>query len=174
MSIYYRKVRDNRPDSSTYGMWFGKAVNMGTLTTEQLAKNIAWSTTVTEPDVLAVLKAAAHIIEETVNMSQKVKLDNIGTLSIGLKTTGATTAEKFDSNNIVGFRINFLPERITIGRKADSNGKLTFRVVPKMTVNSKAELFTIDPERGASKTSGTSTSTSGSGTSSVPENGDGK
>jgi predicted histone-like DNA-binding protein len=173
MSIFYRKVRDNRKKSSTYGLWYGRAVNTETLTTDQLASKIAWSTTVTEADVIAVLKAAAHIINEALNMSQKVKLDNIGTFSIGLKTTSATSENEFSGNNIVGFRINFMPERKVVGQQATKDGKKTFKVVPTMTINSKAMLFAAGSSKSADNTSDSKTDTSASGSSSDASTGSG-
>ena len=55
MAIFYRLVRDERKDSPYKGMYFARAVNLGTIETDELARIIERNCSVKRSDVLAVL-----------------------------------------------------------------------------------------------------------------------
>ena len=110
MAIRYRKVQNKQTGSKTFGKWYGRAVMMDEVSTKELAEEISHSTTVTYADVLAVLTETAVVMKAHLQNSERVVLDGIGAFKVGMRTSPATSSEKFDANNIVGYRINYAPE----------------------------------------------------------------
>lgn len=132
MAIRYRKVQNNNPSSESYGKWYGRAIVMDTISTKQLAKEISYSTTVTYPDVLAVLTALANSIQTHLQESHKVVLDDIGAMRIGLQTSPADTSADFTANNIKGYRIVFQPFKKFVPTGVNANGNRTGVYVKEM------------------------------------------
>ena len=97
-------------NSTTYQKWYGKFVSLGVVSTKDLAKEIAHSTTVTYADVIAVLAEMSECMKRHLQNSERVDLDGIGQFKVGLRTSPANTSAEFTSNNITGYRINYQPE----------------------------------------------------------------
>jgi len=120
MSVLYRLYQNNNKTSKTYGKYYGRSVMLGTLKTEDIANLIQQNCTVKKSDVVAVLKELVDVMNEYLNLSYALKLEGLGTFKVGLKTQAADSVEEFaPSSNIVGCRINFLPEtyQVTSGTK---------------------------------------------------------
>lgn len=111
MSVIYLKYQDKRKESENFGKWYGRSVMIDTISTKQLAKEIAHATTVTYADVLAVLAEVAESLKNHLQNSHAVKLDGIGTFKVGLRTSPAATSGEFTAANIMGYRINYQPEK---------------------------------------------------------------
>lgn len=105
-----RKFSDGRRDSAN-GKWYARACVDTVRTTEQLAKDISYATTVTEADVLAVLKSLVKVFGDAFGNSQGVRLDGIGVFKPAIKSRGALEPEGFSvSKHIKGCYLNFQPE----------------------------------------------------------------
>jgi len=120
MAVLYRIYQNNNESSKTYGKWYARSVMLDTLKTDEVADLIQQNCTVKKSDVVAVLKELVDIMQEYLGRSYAVKLDGLGTFKIGLKTQAADSVAEFaPSSNIVGSRINFLPEtyQVTSGNK---------------------------------------------------------
>jgi len=105
-----REFEDGRTDPAN-NKWFARAIHLGVVDERDLAKQISYSTTVTEADCLAVINALSKQIIDNVQNSMKVKLKDLGTFKLGIKSTGADEANEFSvSENIVGTHVNFMPE----------------------------------------------------------------
>ena len=104
-----RTFKDGRQDNSN-GKWYARAIHLGTVETSDLAKEIAYSTTATEADVLAVINALVHVMKQKLADSYIVKLNGLGSFKVGIKCSGATDLEEFTvAECIKGARINFMP-----------------------------------------------------------------
>ena len=110
MAINYRLYQNNREGSSTKGKWYARAVALNTIDTEKLAEIIQSNCTVKKSDVKAVLQELAETIRIELLNGNKVKIDNFGYFSMGLKTSPAASAKTFSAaDNVKGIHINFLP-----------------------------------------------------------------
>lgn len=117
MAIQYLTKQDNRSNGN--GKWYGRAIHPSTVNLEVIAERIQHICSMTKGDVLAVLTEMVSVMQDELQNSNKVHLDGLGTLYIGLRTKGAQSEEDFTANdNIKSFVVNFLAE----GRK--QNGKL--------------------------------------------------
>ena len=120
MPVLYRLLKDTREESTTKDKWFARAVMVGTADTENLISEIEKICTVSDADVVAVIKALLFVMRQKLLESYRVKLDGLGAFKIGLRSKGADSpAEFIAAKHITGHRVNFQPE--THWTAADGN-----------------------------------------------------
>ena len=105
----FRKVKNNRKNSPTRGMIYGRAVVNRVVHTSAIAKKITERCTVTEPDILAVINALMTEISANISEGNKVVLDNFGSFKLGIRTSPAVSARKFTQANIKAMYIIYSP-----------------------------------------------------------------
>ena len=162
----FRKVKNNRKNSPTRGMIYGRAVVNRVVHTSAIAKKITERCTVTEPDILAVINALMTEISANIAEGNKVVLDEFGSFKLGIRTSPAVNAKKFTSANIKNMYVIYTPYTFM------DHGK---RVKPMLSGIKMEELTEYngieDEEDGDGTSGGTSGGTTGGGTS---EGGSGK
>lgn len=138
MAVLYKLIQDTRQKSANNGKWYARAKHLRIITTEDLVADMEKICTVTDADIWATLKALVYAMKSRLQNSFAVKIDGLGTFRIGLKTAPADTPEEFTAQkNIVGSRVNFVPET-----HVDSNGNrirkflndLDVQILPENTV----------------------------------------
>lgn len=134
MSAFYRKYQSKTP-GKTQGKWYGRAVVMNNISTENLASEISHSTTVTYADILAVLAELTVAMQRHLANSERVVLDGIGSFKIGLRSSPADKKEDFTANNISGFHVIYSPERIFHKTGLNEKGHATGFYENKMAGN---------------------------------------
>lgn len=105
----FRKVKNNRKNSPTKGMIYGRAVVNRVVHTSAIAKKITERCTVTEPDILAVINALMTEISANIAEGNKVVLDEFGSFKLGIRTSPAVNAKKFTSANIKNMYVIYTP-----------------------------------------------------------------
>lgn len=105
----FRKVKNNRKNSPTKGMIYGRAVVNSVVHTSAIAKKITERCTVTEPDILAVINALMTEISANIAEGNKVVLDNFGSFKLGIRTSPAVNAKKFTQANIKNMYVIYTP-----------------------------------------------------------------
>lgn len=152
----FRKVKNNRKNSPTKGMIYGRAVVNKVVHTRAIAKKITERCTVTEPDILAVINALMTEISANIADGNKVVLDDFGSFKLGIRTTPAESARKFTEANIKNKYIIYSPYSVM------DQGK---RVKPMLSGIKMEELTEYngieDKENGGGTSGGTSCDTSG-------------
>ena len=103
-----------------------RPVSYGTLTTEEVAKQISTESTATTADVKAVLDRYAYYVVENLAKGYNIELLGFGTLYLRFITNKAVSEPKKANANLVksilpGFRPSFSVER---------NGKRTYDLIP--------------------------------------------
>lgn len=162
----FRKVKNNRKNSPTKGMIYGRAVVNRVVHTSAIAKNITERCTVTEPDILAVINALMTEISANIAEGNKVVLDNFGSFKLGIRTSPAVSAKKFTSANIKAMYIIYSPYSVM------DQGK---RVKPMLSGIKMEEMTEYNGIEDKENGGGTSGGTSGGGTSGgTSEGGSGK
>ena len=151
----FRKVKNNRKNSPTRGMIYGRAVVNRVVHTSAIAKNITERCTVTEPDILAVINALMTEISANIAEGNKVVLDNFGSFKLGIRTSPAVSAKKFTSANIKAMYI-YSPYSVM------DQGK---RVKPMLSGIKMEEMTEYNGIEDKENDGGTSGGTSGGGTS---------
>ena len=129
--------------------WFPKSVLYSrAITTEQLCKDIARTSTVSPGDVLAVLRCLSDEMVKYMVNGNPVKLDNIGTFRLVASASGAgvDSEDKVTTDQFNRMMVRFLPEKVSTvgGIKSQSipvlaNAPIQWeRTEPKQTKESPA------------------------------------
>ena len=152
----FRKVKNNRKNSPTRGMIYGRAVVNRVVHTSAIAKKITERCTVTEPDILAVINALMTEISANIAEGNKVVLDEFGSFKLGIRTSPAVNAKKFTSANIKNMYVIYTPYTFM------DHGK---RVKPMLSGIKMEEMTEYNGIEDKENGGGTSGGTSGGGTS---------
>lgn len=109
MAIQYVTRQDKRKNGTQ--LWYGRAIHPAVVDLSTLADRIQRNCSMTRGDVLAVLTEMVSVMRDELQNSNKVKLDGLGTFSVGIRTKGAASEELFTAqDNIKAFTVNFLAE----------------------------------------------------------------
>lgn len=162
----FRKVKNNRKNSPTRGMIYGRAVVNRVVHTSAIAKKITERCTVTEPDILAVINALMTEISANISEGNKVVLDNFGSFKLGIRTSPAVNAKKFTSANIKGMYIIYSPYSVM------DQGKRVKPMLSGIKMEEMTEYNGIEDEENAGGTTGGGTSGETSGGTSGGTSGD--
>ena len=138
MPILYKLAKDNRKNSRTAGLYFGRAIVTSVIDTEGLAEIMQRNCTIKKSDILAVIAELVETMTDQLQNSIRVKLNGFGSFKIGIRGVGSTTVDDYSvAKNVKGLRINFMPESSkdiagTRSRKFLSNA--TVQEAPKNAV----------------------------------------
>ena len=153
----FRKVKNNRKNSPTRGMIYGRAVVNKVVHTRAIAKKITERCTVTEPDILAVINALMTEISANIADGNKVVLDEFGSFKLGIRTSPAESAKKFTQANIKAMYIIYSPYSVM------DQGKRVKPMLSGIKMEEMTEYNGIEDKENGGGTSGGGTS--GGGTS---------
>jgi len=94
------------------GKWFARAVNLGTVETDELAAIIERNCSVKHSDVLAVLTELGEVLRDRLMDSHRVRLVGIGSFMAGIDNRrGADSPRAFRPEDIKGLHLCFKPEK---------------------------------------------------------------
>lgn len=177
----FRKVKNNRKNSPTKGMIYGRAVVNRVVHTSAIAKKITERCTVTEPDILAVINALMTEISANIAEGNKVVLDEFGSFKLGIRTSPAVNAKKFTSANIKNMYVIYTPYTFM------DHGKRVKPMLSGIKMEEMTEYNGIEDEENgggttgggtsggtSGETSGDNTQTGGSGNTESGGTGDGQ
>lgn len=105
-SVVARKNPSKKDDPSKY---YALAQATGELDFDEMCEAITGRTTCTETDVRAALAGIIYEAKRALKAGRIVRLGDLGSLQMGLSSTGALKAEDFTASMIRKSRINFRP-----------------------------------------------------------------
>lgn len=91
------------------GKYYAKAQASGVITIDDLADDISYSTTLTDGDVLNVIRALIKQIQKHIQNGCIVKLENLGSFQAQLRSKGAVSREEFTADLIKAVHLQFRP-----------------------------------------------------------------
>ena len=102
MSIKYSlALMSTKPgDDTAKKMYYAKAQADGVVTMDEMAEEISYATSLTDGDVLNVLRALIRQMKVQLAAGKIVKMENFGTFQIQVCSTGTETKKEFTANNI--------------------------------------------------------------------------
>ena len=129
MSKYYKVfsrtlTMGKREGETVYSV---RPVSNGTLTTDQVAKQISTESTATTADVKAVLDRYAYYVMDNLAKGYNIELLGFGTLYLRFITNKSVTDPKKAKSNLVKSIVPAFPPSFTV----DRNGKRTYDLIPK-------------------------------------------
>ena len=110
--IRYKKYQnDNSTNEAAYKKWFARAVAEDTVDIDKLAEHMSkHNTPYSQGCIRGVLRDMVDCIKELVLDGKNVKIDDLAIFSVGIRTQGAETAEKFTvAENIKGCTLRCRP-----------------------------------------------------------------
>ena len=115
MAITYKVTKCRNPKYPNDKYYTGRAVKTGDYSFEDLAEDIAESTTVTKADAMAVLAAIKPKIKKALVSGMRVVLNDLGAFVIGIRGksyNAATLADEefLPASYIKGWSLRFQPE----------------------------------------------------------------
>ncbi|MGL5015701.1 MAG: HU family DNA-binding protein [Bacteroidales bacterium] len=106
---YYMVQRINPTDRGGVKKWYPQVEIKGRLDFAGLTQRIATASTASEADCSLVLKAMVKQIILALNDGMSVEMEDIGTLSMGVKALGAEDMDEWNTSMIKSKRILFRP-----------------------------------------------------------------
>ena len=178
MSKAYKVIKrtvmfDKKNPKTVYSV---SPVNYGTLTTDDVANQIAAESSATPGDVKNVLDRFAYYVKENIKKGYQIQLLGFGYLSIRFITTGTAKAEKDATAKLIQSLVpSFSPSFKVI------NGKRIYDLMPdKITlvkysgsIPADSVVDTTDPGAGSGSDTDTTDPGSGSGSDSGSDSGSG-
>ncbi len=118
-------------DDTAPKLFYAKAQAAGEVTMDEMAEDIAYSTSLTDGDVLNAIRALIKQVNKHLAAGKIVRLETFGTFQVQLQSTGAETEKKFTSANITGANIQFRPGKPIKAATRAGDGGLSFKRVAK-------------------------------------------
>jgi predicted histone-like DNA-binding protein len=151
MAIFYKLIQDNRRNAANPGSWYARAAHPVKINTSQLADIMQSNCTVKHSDILAVLQELADTIRLQLQDSKSVRIDNLGTFKVGLRSSGSETVKDFNvKKHIKSLHIIFQPETIVDTDSGKHIKKLlqgaSVRELPKNAVVNEPDNEGTDPQ----------------------------
>lgn len=145
MSVNYSLAHmSSKPgDDAAPKLFYAKAQAAGEVTMDEMAEDIAYSTSLTDGDVLNAIRALIKQVNKHLAAGKIVRLETFGTFQVQLQSNGAETEKKFTSSNITGASIQFRPGKPIKAATRAGDGGLTFKRVAK-----KGEAALLDDGNG--------------------------
>lgn len=110
MAINYSIAAYKKPgDMEGTAKYYAKAQASGTVEINELADDIAYSTTLTDGDVLNVIRALIKQINRHIAKGEIVKLENLGAFQAQIRSNGSETSEDFNESYIRQVHLQFRP-----------------------------------------------------------------
>ncbi|MBR1594804.1 MAG: DNA-binding protein [Alloprevotella sp.] len=107
MDTFNYKVIARKSPKDKSVKYYASPVKAGTVTTDDLAREIAGRCSLTYGDLVNVFRNLNDIMPKYLSMGFHVKLDGLGTLFLTMNSKGTPTKKEFRAENIkkIGFHI---------------------------------------------------------------------
>lgn len=111
MSVTYRVIERGEPGVAGGGtkQYYAIASIRNRVSLTDLAKRISQMSSLSRPDIMAVLEALTVLIPEHLLMGRLVELGNLGTLRVAINSGPSPTAEEVSGANVRRIRALFRP-----------------------------------------------------------------
>lgn len=112
MPIRYKTVKlKNSLDPAKPDMYIAVAKSSGELSLDQLSKLIANATTMSRSDIYGVLIALCDILPYELLEGKIVRLGNLGSFMLKLKSETANTPEEITFRKVKKLKLHFVPSK---------------------------------------------------------------
>lgn len=127
----------NPTDKDAASRFYAKMQASGVVDLDDMAEEISYATTLTDGDVLNVLRALIKQMKKNLMAGKIVRMEKFGTFQFQLCSNGAETEKAFTPSNITKVNIQFRPGALV--REAQNLKTLSFKKVPKKDSAKTAE-----------------------------------
>ncbi len=169
MALIYRKYQNKGTRSKSFGKWFGKLVNTGTLDTDALCRHIQEHGSIYTADVVkGVVEKFIQCFDHLLMDGHRIKLDGLGTFYLRIETKGAEAKDEFTPENFLSLGLGFRWDK---SAKSEYSRACVTRAGQAATFIDVETL--ADPNLAPASGSGTSGNSGSSGSDNTGDSGDG-
>lgn len=111
MKIKYDVYEMPSADNSEQVRLHARIINKGIVTTDKLAKEIEYSTSLTEGDVLSVISSLSYKIVEKLMEGNRIHLEGLGYFQLSITSLPLENGQKMRAEHVKVRSINFRPEK---------------------------------------------------------------
>lgn len=126
MIRYSVTPKRNPRDKEAAPKYYATAQKAENIDLDNISQRIAFATTATRADVMAVLTATIDYLMDDLKAGHSVNLGELGTFRMMLNSAGAVTAEDFTTELIKGAHVRYFPSK----KIKNIYSELSFRKVP--------------------------------------------
>lgn len=119
----------NPTDQDAAQKFYAKMQASGVVDLDDMAEEISYATTLTDGDVLNVLRALIKQMKKNLMAGKIVRLEKFGSFQFQICSNGAESEKMFTPSNITKVNIQFRPGALV--REAQNLKILAFKKVPK-------------------------------------------
>lgn len=130
MINYSVNARINPQDKDAAPKYYACAQKQSNVDLDNIAQRIAFATTATRADVMAVITATIDYLMDDLKAGHSVNLGELGTFRIMINSKGAATAEDFTVDLIKSAHVRYFPSK----KIKNIYSELTFKKVPARKV----------------------------------------
>ena len=110
MAIHYRLVKNTFKGNKDYGKYFAHTVKQGEISMEEIERTIEKNCSAKISDIRMVLYELFDTIRDKLQAGYTVNLNELGKLSIAVKSVCVDNPEEFKNNkHITGFKCKYTP-----------------------------------------------------------------
>ncbi|WP_075603039.1 HU family DNA-binding protein [Saccharicrinis aurantiacus] len=111
MSVKYKVIEKGQPGVVGGGIkkFYANTTSSGELTLDKLTKRIEKNSTVGGADIRAVLYAMVEMMQESLEDGQIVRLGDLGSLRVNVKSKGEENESDVTASSITGAKAVFTP-----------------------------------------------------------------
>lgn len=111
MSIKFRVIQRGEPGVIGGGVkkFYANAANTEEIDLDELSRDIEEFCTLTDVDILAVLRALTKVVQKNLSNSRIVRLGSLGSLRVGIKSKGEMLEADITAHSIESAHVIFSP-----------------------------------------------------------------
>ena len=110
MAIRYKLVQNKISGHECFGKYYARSIKTGEVSMKEIERIIEQNCSMKRSDVRAVLTELVDTIKYKLQEGYTVDLDELGRLSLGVKSEGVYRAQDFNvKKHITGININYRP-----------------------------------------------------------------
>ena len=110
MAVKYKLVQNKISGHECFGKWYARSVKSGEVGMKEIERIIEQNCSLKRSDVRAVLTELVDTIKGKLQEGYTVDLDELGRLSLGVKSEGVYRAADFNvKKHITGVSVNYRP-----------------------------------------------------------------
>ncbi len=111
MALDFKVVQKGQPGVAGGGekKYYAQIVNGKEVTVDDMAKSIEKFSSLSEADILGVIRALENIIQEELSEGKIIRLDKLGNLYPKISSNGEESAKKVTSKSIKNIGVNYRP-----------------------------------------------------------------
>jgi predicted histone-like DNA-binding protein len=109
MAIKLKKLQKKNPRDLTQSKWYLVQENSGSLSLNDIARELADRSSLSQGDVLNVLRNLVEVLPTYLKLGMTIRLEGFGSFHISVQSEGTDTAEELTAHNVKKARIVFVP-----------------------------------------------------------------